>query len=165
MQRCQPEGLQGHFLRNFQICLLTLKLSLIGFPGMGNTNIAIKNRKIYSWGSTRRFSKKYKIYLESSQTQVEIIWNRQTVVKLTGSILNFTELLVTIAGRVTESYHVRMKIIGCVFQLNSQSLKVYVYIDYVTLPETSSRGSLIPKMIQVCDYDILIVLVELNKLK
>ena len=34
-----------------------------------------------------------------------------------------------------------------------------------TLPETPSRGwGLIPEMIQVCDYDILIVLVELNTL-
>ena len=35
-----------------------------------------------------------------------------------------------------------------------------------THPETSSRGGggLIPEMIQVCDYDILIVLVELNTL-
>ena len=33
-----------------------------------------------------------------------------------------------------------------------------------TLPETSSKGGLIPEMIQVCDYDILIVLVEQNTL-
>ena len=33
-----------------------------------------------------------------------------------------------------------------------------------THPETSSRGGLIPEMIQECDYDILIVLVELNTL-
>ena len=64
---------------------------------------------------------------------MKIIWSRQTVVKLTGSILNFTELLVTIAGRATETYHVRMKIIGRVFQLNSQSLKVYKYIDYISV--------------------------------
>ena len=36
----------------------------------------------------------------------------------------------------------------------------------ITLPETPSRGvlGLIPEMIQVCDYDILIVLVELHTL-
>ena len=31
-------------------------------------------------------------------------------------------------------------------------------------PETSSGGGQIPEMIQVCDYDILIVLGELNTL-
>ena len=43
---------------------------------------------------------------------------------------------------------------GCVIQCILQC----------TLPETPSRGVLIPEMIQVCDYDILIVLVELNTL-
>ena len=33
-----------------------------------------------------------------------------------------------------------------------------------TLPETPSRGGQIPEMIQVCDFDILIVLGELNTL-
>ena len=37
-------------------------------------------------------------------------------------------------------------------------------IYYLSHPETSSRGGLIPEMIQVCDYDTLIVLVELNTL-
>ena len=37
-------------------------------------------------------------------------------------------------------------------------------IFYSSLPETSSRGGLIPEMIQVGDYDILIVLGELNTL-
>ena len=43
-------------------------------------------------------------------------------------------------------------------------LKCLCLIKYATLPETSSRGDLIPEMIQLCDYDILIVLVELNRL-
>ena len=39
-----------------------------------------------------------------------------------------------------------------------------LYKWYNTLPETPSRGGQIPEMIQVCDYDILIVLGELNTL-
>ena len=35
---------------------------------------------------------------------------------------------------------------------------------WVALPETPSGGGQIPEMIQVCDYDILIVLCELNTL-
>ena len=38
--RCQ---LEERFLRNFQICPLTLKLGIKGFLDIGNTNIAIKN--------------------------------------------------------------------------------------------------------------------------
>ena len=37
-------------------------------------------------------------------------------------------------------------------------------ISHTTLPETPSGGGQIPEMIQVCDYDILIALVELNTL-
>ena len=41
-----------------------------------------------------------------------------------------------------------------------------VYIQLYTHPENPSRGGggQIPEMIQVCDYDILIVLGELNTL-
>ena len=42
---------------------------------------------------------------------------------------------------------------------------IFSIYQYNAHPETSSRGEgLIPEMIQVCDYDILIVLVELNTL-
>ena len=37
-------------------------------------------------------------------------------------------------------------------------------ISWHTLSETPSRGGQIPEMIKVCDYDILIVLGELNTL-
>ena len=43
--------------------------------------------------------------------------------------------------------------------------KILIYLWSSTLPKTSSRGrGQPPEMIEVCDYDILIVLVELNTL-
>ena len=52
------------------------------------------------------------------------------------------------------------------FPENSVYFGIAFYNSYLTHPETSSRGGggLTPEMIQVCDYDILIVLVELNTL-
>ena len=43
-------------------------------------------------------------------------------------------------------------------------LKIVLNMLYSALPETPSRGGQIPEMIQVCDYDILIVPGELNTL-
>ena len=46
-------------------------------------------------------------------------------------------------------------------ELNSEHL---FYDNYTPWNFVQGGGGLIPEMIQVCDYDILIVLVELNKL-